>query len=445
MITPAPVSHAGDSSDAARSRGGRLGFLDAARGVAALVVALQHTAEAVWPSVLAWSHTWFRPGEFGVLLFFLCSGFIIPASLERRGSLSEFWIGRFFRLWPLYLSTLAAASVAFLTLPWLNLAGGTSPLLTLAVNMTMLQVFSQVPLIIGASWTLGYELVFYLLVTGLFVMGWHRRSSTLAGVMLTGALVVGSTIPAFLLSRPSPRSVAVAGGLTALALIGVLTSTTRSTRQKLLAAAFIGSAVLIATNRPHDTFFPLLLLGTMFVGTVCYRWTTGELSGRAAAATYLGSALTVALVLRVHHVGYVEPVTGARPQWWTEAATFLGAYLVFATLLLLRRHRFPRWLVYLGTISYSVYLLHALVLLVVPAVGQPWQAFVVWNVLTVAGAAVSYRFVERPAITAGRWVVAARRQSVDQGSEVPDRGRPPRPLVEASPTSAAHPRGVSGS
>src|SRR5436190_4062549 len=100
----APITHAGDSSNATRTRAGRLEFLDTVRGVAALVVALQHTSEQVWPQILGWSHTWFRPGEFGVLAFFLCSGFIIPASLEKRGRLGEFWIGRFFRLWPLYLS-----------------------------------------------------------------------------------------------------------------------------------------------------------------------------------------------------------------------------------------------------------------------------------------------------------------------------------------------------
>src|SRR5262245_13907930 len=45
---------------------------------------------------------WFLAGYAGVCLFFLVSGYIIPASLERRGSLRGFWIGRLFRLYPLF-------------------------------------------------------------------------------------------------------------------------------------------------------------------------------------------------------------------------------------------------------------------------------------------------------------------------------------------------------
>jgi len=141
----APVTQVGDAANASRTRAGRLEFLDTVRGVAALVVALQHTSEQVWPQVLGWSHTWFRPGEFGVLAFFLCSGFIIPASLEKRGRLGEFWIGRFFRLWPLYLSALLIVVVGYLVIPSLNLEGGTNTVGVLAVNMTMVQVFTEYP------------------------------------------------------------------------------------------------------------------------------------------------------------------------------------------------------------------------------------------------------------------------------------------------------------
>src|SRR5207237_10271908 len=80
----------------------RLQFLDAVRGIAAFTVAVQHTVETVSPSYLKWSHEVFRPGEWGVILFFVSSGFIIPVSLERYRSVGRFWIGRFFRLYPLY-------------------------------------------------------------------------------------------------------------------------------------------------------------------------------------------------------------------------------------------------------------------------------------------------------------------------------------------------------
>ncbi len=37
-----------------------------------------------------------------MVVFFLCSGFIIPVSLERQGSLRRFWIRRLLRRYPLY-------------------------------------------------------------------------------------------------------------------------------------------------------------------------------------------------------------------------------------------------------------------------------------------------------------------------------------------------------
>lgn len=415
MTAAALTTHAGDTSDGARATTGRLEFLDAARGIAALVVALQHTAEAVWPSVLEWSHIWFRPGEFGVLVFFLCSGFIIPASLERRGSLSEFWIGRVFRLWPLYLVVLAVAAAGLLLLPGRDLPTEHSPLLVLAINTTMLQVFSPAPLIIGASWTLGYELVFYLLVAGLFALGWHRGSARISVLLLAGAMVVGTALPRFLITSPSAVSWVTAAGLVGLVALPALLSTA-PVRTRLVAAAFIVPAVVLVANRPHDAYFPLLLLGSMFLGTLLYRWTTHEVTGRVAAAVFAAASVIVLVTFRAHHIGYAEPVTGATPRWWTEAATFLGAYAFFGALLLLRRHRFPSVLVLLGTISYSVYLMHALVLLLVPATGTAFQAFVLWNVVTLAGAAVTYRLVERPGIAAGRAVVARRRA---QGSASP--------------------------
>lgn len=418
MSTAALPTHAGDTSDATRAPTGRLEFLDAVRGVAALVVALQHTAESIWPGVLEWSHTWFRPGEFGVLAFFLCSGFIIPASLERRGSLSEFWIGRVFRLWPLYLVVLAVASAGLLLLPGKDLATDQSPLWVLAVNATMTQVFTELPIIIGASWTLGYELVFYLLVSGLFLLGWHRDSARLSLLLLGGAMVVGTALPAFLVTRPSAVSWVTTAGLVAMIGLPALFAA-RSPRDRLLASAFIVPAVVLVANRPHDAYFPLLLLGSMFLGTVLYRWTTGELDGRTAAAVFAAACVLVTVTLRAHHVGYTEPVTGATPRWWTEAATFLGAYLFFGAMLLLRRHHFPRPFVYLGTISYSVYLVHALVLLLVPPVGGAWPTFLTWNLLTLGVAALTYHLVERPGIAAGRRVVARRRAAKAETAPAP--------------------------
>ena len=58
---------------------------------------------------------WIDPGNYGVFVFFLISGYIVPASLERKGSVRTFWVSRLFRLYPLYLLAVAFAVAFYLT------------------------------------------------------------------------------------------------------------------------------------------------------------------------------------------------------------------------------------------------------------------------------------------------------------------------------------------
>src|SRR4051812_18707894 len=152
LVDAAPATTAGRGTDAVATRRGRLEFLDALRGIAALTVAVQHIGETHWVGLLGWSHHWFRAGEFGVLVFFLCSGFIIPASMERRNDLAEFWIGRLFRLWPLSLLVMTLILLAYRLSDRLAPPAGYRIVGDSLLNATMLQVFSSRPLVIGASW-----------------------------------------------------------------------------------------------------------------------------------------------------------------------------------------------------------------------------------------------------------------------------------------------------
>ncbi|MCO7219995.1 acyltransferase [Klenkia sp. PcliD-1-E] len=408
-LDPAPQTGAGRASDAATTRKGRLEFLDALRGIAAFVVAVQHIGETHWVEVLGWSHHWFRAGEFGVLVFFLCSGFIIPASLERRNDLVEFWIGRAFRLWPLYLAVMALIMLAWGTSARLAPPAGFRVLEDGVLNLTMLQVFSTRPLVIGASWTLGYELVFYLLVSVLFLLGLHRRSTTTSVVLLVAALGAGGLTSLWMLQlRPTDTwwTFPAAG----LLLVAVAAGRVPAWHGRAAVVAMGAVVVLAMSNRPHDLYFSLLLLGSMFVGTVLYRFTAGQVSGRVAARVFGLALVVIVLAQYSWHIGYTEPISGETPRWWTEAGTFVAAYLVFGAALLLRHRSWPRALTYLGTISYSVYLLHALVLIVFPPLpGGPWVGFLAMMAATLLGSVLTYHVVEKPGIAWGRRVTAARR------------------------------------
>src|ERR1700723_3388712 len=87
----------------------RLPWLGALRGIAALCVVFDHLTFSVLQPVRNTVYQWFDPGQYGVFVFFLVSGYIVPASLERRGSVRGFWVSRVFRLYPLYVFAVAAA------------------------------------------------------------------------------------------------------------------------------------------------------------------------------------------------------------------------------------------------------------------------------------------------------------------------------------------------
>src|SRR5687767_14469297 len=189
--------------------------------MAALVVALQHFVETQNVRYFRWSTEVFRPGEFGVIVFFLTSGYIIPVSIERYKSVPRFWVGRFFRLYPLYWAIVGAAVVLYafdrfglppdLRLHWLRAS---------AANATMAQEFIGQPHVLGQAWTLSYELVFYTMVSVLFLTGQAQRPARAALFWLAAAVLVG-TMPARLLSagttdqRLTVLAVAAVAGLVA--------------------------------------------------------------------------------------------------------------------------------------------------------------------------------------------------------------------------------------
>ena len=91
----------------AAAKGRRLAWLDALRGFAALCVVFDHMSTLVLQHVRSDVYVWFNGGQYGVFVFFLVSGYIIPASLERKGSVRGFWVSRAFRLYPLYIVGIA--------------------------------------------------------------------------------------------------------------------------------------------------------------------------------------------------------------------------------------------------------------------------------------------------------------------------------------------------
>src|SRR5580698_7277410 len=124
------------SSPPATPAGRRLVWLDALRGFAALFVVFDHLSYYVLQHVRADVYQYFDPGSYGVFVFFLVSGYIVPASLERRGSVRGFWVSRLFRLYPVYLFAVGAMIVL-----WAAGIGSLSGMNSDAVTSSFADVF----------------------------------------------------------------------------------------------------------------------------------------------------------------------------------------------------------------------------------------------------------------------------------------------------------------
>jgi peptidoglycan/LPS O-acetylase OafA/YrhL len=263
----------------------RLAWLDALRGFAALCVVYDHLSYYVLQHTRDLIYQFFDPGQYGVFVFFLVSGYIVPASLERKGSVRTFWVSRVFRLFPLYVFAMGVA-VLFWQTGLGSLRGASHHGAASAFGLIlMLSNVLGVPNSIDVIWTLSYEMAFYLLLTALFVGGVHRRSSRYALSFAVAALALGGLLPMTALSGGlfSTRFVAWVSDL--LIVGGIVLAVTRYRLPKMAGAVLAGATalVLVAFNGQYiEPWEALTILALMFTGTMLYRAERGEFSRRRA-------------------------------------------------------------------------------------------------------------------------------------------------------------------
>ena len=406
------------SATTAATRGNRLAWLDALRGFAALCVVFDHGSTLLLLPARSFLYQWFNLGQYGVFVFFLVSGYIVPASLERRGSIRGFWISRAFRLYPMFLVALALSAVAYVTGHGTIANAGKHPLAAFLGWLLMLQNLVaglNVPVVV---WTLSYEMVFYLLLAALFSWGIHRRSAWYATGFAVGALALGGVLPMAALGAWSNstghHALILNGAVDALVLLGlVLAVLSRSWPAKVgttLAALVALVLVMVNQNYPYP-WSGCVILALMFTGTLIYRAEQGQVNRIMAAAIALG-VLALTTFAGVWDGAQRHHDHTWQLQW---ATSVLLAGATFGIGLALQRAKVPRWCAWLGMISYSVYLLHPLVFDVyrsVPVLHRkhtmPDQVlFFAGLVAVIIGlSALTYYFVEKPMQRLGRRVAA---------------------------------------
>jgi len=389
---------------------GRLAWLDLLRGIAALVVALHHATYYYTPDLrAAVLPSWFDPGDYGVLVFFLVSGYIVPASLERHGQVRGFWISRAMRIYPLLI-----IACVLMILPYLlgvrGLRAGLEayqPVIAALAHLTMLQDLLGVPNVVNVLWTLSYEMSFYLIVVALFVTGTHRRSALVAGILAGAAVLVGGVLPMAALSGRAgvgPVVAAVAAAMLAAIAAAV------SRRPSLVILGGVAGGVLaltlVTTNGRVGPWQGLIILAVMFTGTALYRAEHGQVRRDVVAVTavlVLGGAIVAG---RRHAEVAMSAAQAADFQlYWTGSVLLAAA--TFAAGWALRRHRIPRWATRLGAISFSVYLLHPVLLMLSDQLGgtpdddSPLR-LAIFVVVLLAVSTLTHRYIELPFQRLGR-------------------------------------------
>ncbi|OMF70517.1 acyltransferase family protein [Paenibacillus glucanolyticus] len=164
----------------------RIWFAHVVRGLACLIVVYYHLGEMFWRSndlasqisfsspieknhflphlhLTDWLYRFnFNFGSFGVGLFFLVSGFVIPISIEKLGS-GKFIFRRIFRLYPTYIIGLF---LSFAVLYLSSIYSNVNFIFTIKdyiKNASLFRDWFWVPTIDNVNWTLENEVKFYLL------------------------------------------------------------------------------------------------------------------------------------------------------------------------------------------------------------------------------------------------------------------------------------------
>ena len=367
----------------------RFGYIDAQRGLAALLVIWLHATDAfmLLPTppeggLLYKISSAIDTGRVGVILFFAISGFVIPSSLRAIGNqtkpdaLRVFLIRRVFRLFPAYWVSVVAAALLGLYLMTPFSAQ------TVLLNLTMIQSIFGAQDVIGLYWTLRLELIFYVACALLFTLGVLQQPRWLVAGIFGGPIIFAVLPRCVHLLNPDWLNPVSSGPF-----LNHLTEYSLFISLMFWGALFRcwhdrdQAAGTPPFSRPVLVVFILFPLGVCALPVLNWIF-----------YSYLPTALASKLSV------FMPPVSVG-----------LGLFIVFSTTLQIN-NRFTTWL---GEISYSMYLFHPIVFYTLFALLRdnrlPWLANAhlgVYLLLSVIGSivlsAIIYYAVEKPMIRLGR-------------------------------------------
>ncbi|MGH3908462.1 MAG: acyltransferase family protein [Pseudonocardiaceae bacterium] len=387
----------GPSGEPRRPGKKRIVFIDVGRALGALLVVYSHI-HVVWmrlehgissPVTDAVSTAFTSPlhlvgqdlGQVGVPFFFLASGFVVTPIALRQGH-ARFMVNRFFRIYPLLAFViLLAAGALLLGLSVIETAprGAVTPMTVLSNISLVNYVLHPQTVLLGVTWTLVVEVIFYLLL--ILLLPVFRRAMWLAiAIQLMLIQLVMMTRGEF---GPSYAQFAFSMSLTTLPIIG-----------QIIWAGY-----------------------------------TKRIPGWVAAG-YIGFAWWMFVWAKEQEVGNIE-------SGYPTAVAL--AILLFLLGLFGESHlRERRAWIFLSERTYSIYLMHGITVFVVLdglyGLVPLWLAIAIALAVTAGAVEVSYRLVERPSSALGRSL--ARRRHVDARPRAPEQQKELSPATSGRGRSA---------
>jgi peptidoglycan/LPS O-acetylase OafA/YrhL len=317
----------------------RLTFLDGLRGLAILAVILYHSYVR-WPAMMPYGDKYaqvplFSYGWLGVELFFLISGFVIFMTLEKSLNFRDFISRRWLRLFPAMLICSLAVFASASLFP--ERPRGVVAMRDMLPGLTFIEpswweVFLHSPqgLIEGAFWSLFVEVKFYFVAGLLYFFIGGRKMIVALFLLFFSATAIGKL-------------------------------------QHLFPAAGLRLPDLIMENSSAAQF------GWFAAGALYYRYF------HERKTSLLGAAILVALAAAI--------VTGGLKTQQTIAAVMVVAIFTAAvSISLIQSILSSKSLIFLGFISYPLYLLHENMLVaMIIKIGRatPWMPSILMPLLPI--------------------------------------------------------------
>jgi len=324
----------------------RLQELDALRGIAALAIVIFHLTMHT-----PLSQYGFNLGVTGVDLFFIISGFVIFLTLNRSKSWKDFAISRFSKLYPVYWTAVTFTAILIIFQNGISTLFGWRYL----ANMTMFQLYFRQPNLDKSYWTMIVELLFYLYMLVIFLC------KRLRSIEIIGSITM---LPIFIYSLP------------------------------IFKLKFPGAHQILSAGIPLINHFPLFFAGILF-----YKIKLNN-SNRSSYLLILWCFICQLFLFD----------DGGRSHYFISFLQYLMMITIYFLIFILFINNklklfVNRYTLFLGNISYSLYLIHEYVSLTIIMpwlIGMGlniWLAMAVDISIVITLAYLITKFIEKPCMS----------------------------------------------